>query len=116
MRRRWNLVPVLAAVMVTMGCSGEAREPSSRYLVTEETARQVLSETVSKAAESESAGFCEEHAVGVDIQRYVSEFFVIIDEGRPKAQVAVYWSGLGLHESPLGPDNTVVPRSACPPA
>ncbi|WP_440104363.1 hypothetical protein [Streptosporangium sp. H16] len=50
-----------------------------------------------------------------DGQRYVSEFFVISDKGKTRAQVAVYWTGLGLDNSPLGPNNTVIPRAACDP-
>ncbi|GIH70958.1 hypothetical protein Mth01_32110 [Sphaerimonospora thailandensis] len=49
----------------------------------------------------------------LDGQRYVSEFFVAMDKDRPRAHVGVYWTGLGLGDSPLGPDYTVVPQRAC---
>jgi hypothetical protein len=46
-------------------------------------------------------------------QRYVSEFFVTAADGKPRASVGVYWTGLGLAESPLGDDNTVLPKTEC---
>ncbi|WP_216677710.1 hypothetical protein [Streptomyces sp. MNP-20] len=46
-------------------------------------------------------------------QRYVSEFFVTAPDGTPQASTAVYWSGAGLGDSPLGEDNTVLPQSEC---
>ncbi|MEW2530677.1 hypothetical protein [Streptomyces sp. NPDC047071] len=46
-------------------------------------------------------------------QRYVSEFFVTAPGGTPRASVAVYWSGAGLADSPLGKDNKVLPQSEC---
>ncbi|MFH9074125.1 hypothetical protein [Streptomyces alboflavus] len=46
-------------------------------------------------------------------QRYVSEFFVTAPQGTPQASVAVYWSGAGLGDSPLGEANEVLPQSEC---
>ncbi|MEV0502167.1 hypothetical protein AB0I84_31870 [Streptomyces spectabilis] len=46
-------------------------------------------------------------------QRYVSEFFVTAPEGTPQASTAVYWSGAGLGDSPLGEENKVLPQSEC---
>ncbi|WP_223778795.1 hypothetical protein [Streptomyces sp. 135] len=46
-------------------------------------------------------------------QRYVSEFFVTAPDGKPRASTAVYWSGVGLGDSPLGEKNKVLPQSEC---
>jgi len=46
-------------------------------------------------------------------QRYVSKVFVTAATGTPKASVGVYWSGLGLGDSPFGENKTVVPQSEC---
>ncbi|WP_327047532.1 hypothetical protein OG320_06470 [Microbispora sp. NBC_01189] len=48
-----------------------------------------------------------------DGQRYISEFFVMSDNGKARPHVAIYWTGLGLYQSPLGPNNTLLPKSAC---
>ncbi|WP_199546970.1 hypothetical protein [Streptomyces sp. N35] len=45
--------------------------------------------------------------------RYVSEFFVTGSEGRPTASLGVYWSGIGLGNSPLGEGVTVLPEPEC---
>ncbi|WP_330309893.1 MULTISPECIES: hypothetical protein [unclassified Streptomyces] len=46
-------------------------------------------------------------------QRYVSQVFVTAATGTPQASVGVYWSGLGLGDSPFGENKTVVPQSEC---
>ncbi|MEU5583082.1 hypothetical protein ABZ791_36415 [Streptomyces huasconensis] len=46
-------------------------------------------------------------------QRYVSEFFVVLPDGKPRASTAVYWSGAGLGDSPFGEKNKVLPQSEC---
>ncbi|MBC9715344.1 hypothetical protein H9Y04_22605 [Streptomyces sp. TRM66268-LWL] len=45
--------------------------------------------------------------------RYVSEFFVTAPEGRPVASLGVFWSGLGLGNSPLGEGVQVLPGAEC---
>jgi hypothetical protein len=47
-------------------------------------------------------------------QEYISEFFVVREDGEPRAASGIYWTGLGLDESPFGPNNTKVPQNACP--
>ncbi|MFD4565940.1 hypothetical protein ACFVXW_26475 [Streptomyces sp. NPDC058251] len=46
-------------------------------------------------------------------QRYVSQVFVTAATGTPQASVGVYWSGLGLGDSPFGENKTAVPQSEC---
>lgn len=45
--------------------------------------------------------------------RYVSEFFVTAPQGKPMADIGVYWSGWGLDNSPLGEGHKVLPKSEC---
>src|SRR5437868_5377763 len=50
-----------------------------------------------------------------DGQDYVSEFFAVQPQGRAvQAAFGIYWTGLGLEESPFGPGNTRIPQNACP--
>ncbi|WP_449063360.1 hypothetical protein [Planomonospora algeriensis] len=48
-----------------------------------------------------------------DGQRYASEIAVTMENGRPVANVPVYWLGVGLEDSPFGPGNTVIPKPNC---
>jgi hypothetical protein len=51
----------------------------------------------------------------LDGQKYVSDFPVILARGVPKAEVAIYWTGLGFGNDMDHPSNhTVIPQDACP--
>nr|WP_189183326.1 hypothetical protein [Microbispora rosea] len=64
---------------------------------------------------SEGGWLLEIRGTTMDGQQYVSEFFVIqLPDGKPQAASGVYWTGLGLEESPFGHKNTKVPQNACP--
>jgi hypothetical protein len=50
-----------------------------------------------------------------DGQPYVSELLVVRSPDKPpQAAFGVYWTGLGIEESPFRPGNTKIPQSACP--
>lgn len=70
---------------------------------------------IPKKGLSEGGWLLELHGRTLDGQQYVSEFFVVRPENEPpQAAFGVYWTGLGLEESPFGPNNTKIPQNACP--
>lgn len=68
------------------------------------------------ATKSSDGGWVlEVHGRTQDGQPYVSEVQVIQGRaGQAQVELGVYWTGLGLEGSPLGPGNTVIPQDACP--
>ncbi|GGR95685.1 hypothetical protein GCM10010252_38090 [Streptomyces aureoverticillatus] len=71
------------------------------------------SKAVRATKESDGGRVLEVEGKTAGGQRYVSEFFVTAPDGKPRASTAVYWSGAGLADSPLGEDNKVLPQSEC---
>ncbi|MFG1947513.1 hypothetical protein [Nonomuraea sp. NPDC048826] len=77
-------------------------------------APRVLRSAPFKRAGSEEGWVLEVAGRTMDGQAYTSEFFVVHDQDRVRPAVGVFWTGLGLVDSPFGPHNTKVPQRACP--
>ncbi|MBW5424784.1 hypothetical protein GKQ77_25000 [Streptomyces sp. BG9H] len=75
--------------------------------------RVLRSKAVRPTKDSDGGRVLEVEGKTAGGHRYVSEFFVTAPEGKPLASTAVYWSGAGLADSPLGESNKVLPQSEC---
>lgn len=51
----------------------------------------------------------------LDGQKYVSDFPIVLSEGKPKAVLGIYWTGQGYGTNMDDPPKyTVIPQNACP--
>ncbi len=90
------------------------RKQADDFCLKPGTAPRVLRSAVVRNTEDSAGGrVLEIEGKTAGGQRYVSEFFVTAPDGTPQASTAVYWSGAGLGDSPLGEDNKVLPQSEC---
>lgn len=94
-------------------CEGVWKEADDFCLKPGAKPRVIRSAPVRSTKESAGGRVLELEGLTAGGQRYVSEFFVTVADGNPRASVGVYWTGLGLAESPLGDGNTVLPTSEC---
>lgn len=95
-------------------CEGVWKEADDFCLRPGAKPRVLRSAAVRNTKVSDGGRVLELEGLTAGGQRYVSEFFVTAADGNPRASVGVYWTGLGLAESPLGDNNTVLPKSECP--
>lgn len=99
---------------VGLGSCNFEIDHARRFCLNPGSPPSILRSSKVSAAKGRSQGWVlEVEGRTQDGQRYVSEFFVMSQNGKSRAHVGVYWTGLGLAQSPLGPRNTVVPKSAC---
>jgi hypothetical protein len=94
-------------------CEGVWEEADDFCLKPGAKPRVLRSAVVRNTKESQGGRVLELEGMTAGGQRYVSEFFVTAVDGEPQASVGVYWSGLGLAESPFGNGHTVLPQSEC---
>ncbi|MGJ6967432.1 hypothetical protein ACSDR0_36490 [Streptosporangium sp. G11] len=95
-------------------CKQTLEDSFAYCLLPKDKPRILRSAALKRSGNTEDGWVLEVAGLTMDGQQYVSEILMISFQGRVHASIGVYWTGLGVINSPFGPKNTKIPQNACP--